>query len=173
MMKMMHYPTVKQRTHDDCGAACVSSILRYHSRRHQYVKLCKQLKLSKIGVDESEMVKFLRAEGFKAELMDNLTIDGLLECLKGERPVIMIIQAWSRRKTETYACTDYGHYVLAIGYNEDRIVFMDPALPFGTYGFVTREELDKRWYLLGEGSSMRRVGIVVDPGDERRVIHID
>jgi hypothetical protein len=50
---------------------------------------------------------------------------------------------------------------------------MDPALPFGTYGFITREELDKRWYLLGEGSSMRRVGIVVDPGDERRVIHID
>ncbi len=173
-MNMMHYPTVKQRTHDDCGAACVSSILRYHNRRHQYVRLCRELKLSKIGVDELEMVRFLQAEGFKAELLIDLTSEGLIECLKAQKPVILIIQAWSRKKAETYACTDYGHYVMAIGYNDDKFYFMDPALRFGTYGYMTKEELEVRWYLLGEGGSRKRVGIVVTPGDEeRRMVHID
>ncbi len=63
---------------------------------------------------------------------------------------------------------------MAIGYDDDKIYFMDPALRFGTYGFMTKEELEKRWYLLGEGGSKKRVGIVVEPGDEERMmVHID
>jgi hypothetical protein len=39
---------------------------------------------------------------------------------------------------------------------------------------MTNEELEKRWYLLGEGGSRKRMGIVVDPGNaERRMVHID
>ena len=172
-MNMMHYPTVKQRTHDDCGAACVSSILRYHNRKHKYVRLCKELKLSKIGVDESEMVRFLQGEGFQAELMHHLTVEGLIECLRTEKPVVVIVQAWSRRKTETYACTDYGHYVMAIGYDGNRVFFMDPALRFGHYGFMSVEELDRQWYLLDEAGNRKRVSIIVRPGENGKLVHID
>ena len=35
------YPTVTQKTRDDCGAAIVSSILRKHNIKHQYTRLCK------------------------------------------------------------------------------------------------------------------------------------
>jgi ABC-type bacteriocin/lantibiotic exporter with double-glycine peptidase domain len=168
------YPTVTQKTRDDCGAAIVSSILRKHNIKHQYTRLCKELNVGKIGTEEKDIVNFLKGKGFSAWMTYDMTVDSLLNFIDSEIPVILIIQAWSRSKREDKyeGLTNYGHYVLAIGHNDNRVVFMDSGLPFGSYGYLTKEELEKRWYYVSEDNRKLRVGIVVEPPKKNNLVRI-
>jgi ABC-type bacteriocin/lantibiotic exporter with double-glycine peptidase domain len=169
------YPTVTQRTRDDCGAAIVSSILRKHNIKHQYTRLCRELNVSnKSGTEEKDMVTFLNGKGFRAWMTYDMTIDSLVNFIDSEIPVILIIQAWSRSKREDKyeSFANYGHYVLAIGHDDDRVIFMDSGLPFGSYGYLTKEELEKRWYYVSDDNRRLRVGIVVEPPQKNNLVHI-
>jgi len=169
------YPTVTQRTRDDCGAAIVSSILRKHNIKHQYSRLCRELHVSdQTGTEEPDIVHFLNGKGFRAWMTYDMTVDSLITFIDSEIPVILIVQAYSRsRKEDRYeGLTNYGHYLLAIGHDEDRVIFMDPGLSFGSYGFLTKAELDKRWYYVSEDNRKLRVGIVVEPPRKNNLVHI-
>ena len=169
------YPTVTQRTRDDCGAAIVSSILRKHNIKHQYSRLCRELNVSnKTGTEEPDIVNFLNGKGFRAWMTYDMTIDSLVNFIDSEIPVILIIQAYSRSKKEDRyeGFANYGHYILAIGHDDDRVVFMDSGLPFGSYGYLTKEELEKRWYYVTEDNRKLRVGIVVEPSKKNNLVHI-
>jgi hypothetical protein len=104
----------------------------------------------------------------------DMTVDSLFNFIDSEIPVILIIQAWSRSKREDKyeGLTNYGHYVLAIGHDDNRVVFMDSGLPFGNYGYLTKEELEKRWYYVTEDNRKLRVGIVVEPPKKNNLVHI-
>ncbi len=169
------YPTVTQRTRDDCGAAIVSSILRKHNIKHQYSRLCRELHVSnRTGTEEPDIVNFLNARGFRAWMTYDMTVDSLLNFIDSEIPVILIVQAYSRSKKEDRyeGLTNYGHYILAIGHDDDRVFFMDSGLPFGSYGYLTKAELEKRWYYVTEDNRKLRVGIVVEPPKKNNLIHI-
>src|SRR5690606_7411647 len=136
IMILHPYPTVTQRTRDDCGAAIVSSILRKHNIKHQYSRLCRELNVSnRTGTEEPDIVNFLNAKGFRAWMTYDMTVDSLINFIDSEIPVILIVQAYSRSKKEDRyeGLTNYGHYILAIGHDDDRVFFMDSGLPFGSY----------------------------------------
>ncbi len=168
------YPTVTQKTRDDCGAAIVSSILRKHNIKHQYTRLCKDVNVGQIGTEETDIVNFLNGHGFRAWMTYDMTLDSLINFIDSEITVILIIQAWSRSKREDKyeGLTNYGHYVLAIGHDDNRVVFMDPGLPFSSYGYLTKEELEKRWYYVSDDNRKLRVGIVVEPPKKNNLVHI-
>jgi ABC-type bacteriocin/lantibiotic exporter with double-glycine peptidase domain len=168
------YPTVTQKTREDCGAAIVSSILRNHNIKHKYTRLCKELNVGKIGTEETDIVSFLNNKGFRAWMTYDMTVDSLINFIDSEIPVVLIIQAWSRSKREDKyeGLTNYGHYSLAIGHDDNRVVFMDSGLPFGSYGYLTKEELEKRWYYVSEDNRKLRVGIVVEPPQKNNLVHI-
>ena len=169
------YPTVTQKTRDDCGAAIVSSILRKHNIKHQYTRLCKELNVSNAtGTEEADIVNFLNAKGFRVWMTYDMTVDSLMNFIDTEIPVVLIIQAWSRSKREDKyeSFANYGHYVLAIGHDDNRVIFMDSGLPFGSYGYLTKEELEKRWYYVSEDKRRLRVGIVVEPPKKNNLVHI-
>ena len=48
----------------------------------------------------------------------------------------------------------------------------DSGLPFGSYGYLTKEELEKRWYYVTEDNRKLRVGIVVEPPRKNNLVHI-
>jgi hypothetical protein len=49
---------------------------------------------------------------------------------------------------------------------------MDSGLPYGSYGCLTKEELEKRWYYVSEDNRKLRVGIVVEPPKKNNLVHI-
>ncbi len=59
---------------------------------------------------------------------------------------MLLIQAWGENGVD-YA-TDWkdSHYVIACGYDENRIYFMDPYT-LGYYTYISTSELLKRWHV--------------------------
>jgi predicted double-glycine peptidase len=80
-----------------------------------------------------------------------MTADGLKEYLEKGTPVILLIQAWG--DPATYDQNESGHYVIAIGYNEEELIVEDPALRL-VRGFITWDELESRWHSYGDGDKI-------------------
>jgi predicted double-glycine peptidase len=79
-----------------------------------------------------------------------MTIDQLERRLDEGKPVICSIQAYAEKapaekRTKIYKKDDNGHYLVAIGYDDDNIYFMDPSLT-GRRGFLPKPEFEARWH---------------------------
>ena len=78
-----------------------------------------------------------------------------------KRPVILAIQAWADDPaTIDWANTyEHGHYVVATGYDAKNIYFMDPYTR-GTYTFIPRAQLEKRWHDVDDPGTLEHFGIM-------------
>jgi predicted double-glycine peptidase len=186
--KMMHIPLVRQGRDYTCGVSCVQSLMRYAGYEFD---VREEVLLERLGVDESGtpipgMVDFLnnlRRSDEKnavasATVRENMTITELIQFLDSGKPVICAIQAWQTNDSGGYELDcDYsriwssGHYVVAIGYDPERIYFMDPST-MGSYAYIPRAELDARWHCAGEMTPegierLEHTGIVVTISDPR------
>jgi len=74
---------------------------------------------------------------------EGMTIDELKDYLDEEKPVICNIQAWGEPKY--YKTADSGHYVVAIGYDDEKIYFEDPSIDEHR-GYLSYKDFDKRWH---------------------------
>lgn len=74
-----------------------------------------------------------------------MTIDDIKEYLKKSIPVIIVLQAWAKKRKVNWE-KDWidGHYVVAIGYTKDKVLFEDPSSFKRTY--LKYDELEKRWH---------------------------
>ncbi len=107
------------------------------------------------------MLLFVKALGIKAVERDRMSLATLRESLDRGHPVLIALQAWAEDTIDT--SIDYttrwedGHYVVAIGYDEARVFFMDPST-LGHYTYLPNEALLARWhdyYNPVEGSAER------------------
>lgn len=160
-------PLTRQGRDYTCGVACVQSLLRYAGYAFD---VREELLIEPLGATPengtplSGIVGFLNqvrrpAEGGKesepvmrAELRQNMTIADLTRHLDEGNPVVCLIQAWwadaDGQANFGYNYADEwedGHYVIAVGYDQERIYFMDPSLA-GNYGYIPRSTLDTRWH---------------------------
>lgn len=177
---ILRVPLVRQATDYTCGVACVQSILRYggYDFDIREDKLAKILKADpQDGTNTRNMVEYLNSvrysaeensddmiarEGvqvFKAEAKDNLSLDQLTSFIDEGKPVICAIQAWGSMEDYSEEQED-GHYVIAIGYDTDNIIFMDPSTS-GSYTYIPRGEFLTRWHDYDEFASLNCFGIVV------------
>ena len=69
----------------------------------------------------------------------------LVQCLDEGKPVILMLQAWADRKQSYAKQWNEGHYVVAIGYDDEAFYVEDPSL-HGNRGFILRKDLDARWH---------------------------
>ncbi len=185
--RMIHVPLVRQGRANTCGVACVQSILRYAGYEFD---VREELLLEPLRVDESgtpiagmlEVLNRVRRPGdeapVRAEARENMTLADLERSIDSGRPVICLIQAWQTNAGGNYELQyDYsreweaGHYVIAVGYDWERIYFMDPST-MGAYTYIPRAELDARWHGAGEATAdgferLEHAGIVVTVTDPR------
>ena len=57
------------------------------------------------------------------------------------------MQAWRDRDAQWKDIWDAGHYVVMVGYDDERLFFMDPStMTPGAYAYVERKEFDERWH---------------------------
>jgi predicted double-glycine peptidase len=144
-------PEVQQPDDYSCGAAALMSILSYYGvGTEDYDVLKKRLDTNKKrGTEYTKMIAYAEEVGLKTRVWKWMESGQLAKCLQERHPVICSIQAYEPKPEKTpevyYDENKNGHYVVAIGLDEQNYYFMDPSL-IGRRGFLPKIEFVKRWH---------------------------
>lgn len=156
-------PIVHQSHNYDCGACCLRAICLYYGvgseDEDEFIKACDTD--SKDGTHPDEIVKAAKIFGLKTAKIEGMTIRQLQTLIDQNRPVICAIQAWEEDDKD-YSDNDSGHYVIAIGYDDNHILFQDPSIHTTRRGRLTHEDFEERWHDIDKDHRiMRHLGIVL------------
>jgi len=145
-IKLLDFPNHRQGTKYFCGVDAVESVLEYYDIDWREADLAEILDATpEDGTSAMRMVQFLGTQGLQIEQRENMTINDLKNYLNKDIPVIMMIQAWGDDGKNYTDDWDDGHYVVAIGYTNDKILFGDPATYYEV-SYIPNNELMARWH---------------------------
>jgi predicted double-glycine peptidase len=147
---LLPVPNVRQFTAYACGAAALQAILAYYG-----VDVRQDTLIQQLGTNESdgtrywEIVRVAEEYGLRPTVVSGFTTTDLIAEINKGVPVLIAIQGWieegnPRDIAAWLARKDDGHYLVAIGYDDHRIYFEDPAMFH--IGYIDFEELDARWH---------------------------
>jgi predicted double-glycine peptidase len=150
-------PVVYQSHNYDCGAAALRAVCQYWGvgpeDEDDFIKACETDKQD--GTHPDDIIRAARAFGLKAGGREGISIEQLKHCIDLHRPVICAIQAWEWD-------SDEGHYVVAIGYDDNHILFQDPSIKNNMRGRLSYDEFLERWHDVDRhGTILRQYGIVL------------
>jgi len=169
---MVPLPDTQQKTDYSCGASAIMSICRYFGLGPDYEEDFIDLLRNKgmdprIGAHPRQLAEVADKFELECEELDPKTIGRLKFHLRAGHPVLMMIQAWGEEKKTGRPLKSYagvwkeGHWVAAIGFDDDGVFFEDPSLE-AVRGFIGYEALDERWHDHGpRGKHMVRYGLAV------------
>ncbi len=171
-------PAVQQRDNYSCGAGAFMSIALHYNAGPTDIEEYK----AEMGTNPDggtyykRIVEYANRLGLNAKVEIGMTKRRLKKLLDQRIPVMLSMQAYALDESE-YDNPDMdtdGHYIDAVGYDdEDCFYFMDPSIT-GSRGFLSWEELNKRWQEnegTGEREFYRHLGIVIRPGKRRTGPH--
>lgn len=138
-------PSVQQSHAYDCGSACLRGVCEYFKvgpeKEADFIKACKTKKSK--GTKPEDLIRAAHLFGLNVKSKAGMTLEEVKAALDAGRPIICPIQAHGE-KTDQYNKKENGHYVVAIGYDNQYIYFEDPKLT-GSRGFLPFKEFQKRW----------------------------
>jgi predicted double-glycine peptidase len=144
----LHVPLVDQGTDFTCGVSAMQSVLAYYDPEQSYLEeeLVEELQVQReSGLMIGQMEKFARSQGFRVEVVRNMTMERLFSEIRSGRPVIALIQAWPETPGPWRPMVDQGHYVVVNGFDFSNVYVMDPVV-MGNYGYMPISEFDERWH---------------------------
>jgi len=176
---MVPLPDTQQKEDYSCGASALMSICRYFGLGPDYEEdfiaiLRKKGMDTRTGAHPEQLINAAKGFGLAFEPFDPMTVDQLKSCLRSGRPVLMMIQAWGVDEKTGQPLESYenvwseGHWVVAIGFDEEGVFFEDPSLE-AIRGYVGYGALKERWHDRGpRGRHMRNYGLAIwQPGSPR------
>jgi len=141
---LLHLPYIFQKTNYSCGAASLMAVALYYGvgydTEEEYIHHCRSG--IRKGTHSKDIVRVAESIGLSAVYKEHMTIDELIMNLAKNNPVLCAIQAWGT--LEDYKKLKDGHWVVAIGFDEDKIYFEDPSLQ-DAKGFIFKKDFDFRW----------------------------
>lgn len=155
-------PLSHQETPYTCGVACVQSILASYGIIYTQDVLSEMLKQKPIyGTDYKNIISFMEMLGFQAYFHLDMNLDFLKELIKNGDIPLLILQAWKDNEIDYSYDWNNSHYVIACGYDENQIMFMDPWT-LGNYTFLSNNELMKRWHTIDQsGNHYYNSGLII------------
>lgn len=148
-IKLLNYPDVRQSTKDRCGIDAVQTVLQYYGEDYREDELLSSLRNKNTYLSDNmesarvnNVVNLFKEKEYKIDFKQ-MNINDIISYLNRDIPVILLIQAWGD-------VDDYeeewksGHYVVAVGYTKNKILFEDPATFQMTY--LPFDELMVRWH---------------------------
>ncbi|RTL44602.1 MAG: hypothetical protein EKK48_04950 [Candidatus Melainabacteria bacterium] len=141
-------PLMRQSTDYTCGVAALQSLLAYYGQDVREDTLSKILKADrKYGTRYRNIAGYAEAHGLPVRIQKDMTLQQLESDISAGHPVLCLIQAWAEKGSQTDYASDWndGHYVVAVGFDHDRLVFMDPSTS-GHYAYIPLQEFEKRWH---------------------------
>jgi predicted double-glycine peptidase len=143
---LIRVPLTYQSYDYSCGVEALQSILYYYGEDFLHDEMAKVLKPDPInGTNYKRMVEFARSLGFQVDVRTFMSLEDLKKLIDDRKPTIVLIQAWPDSPVQWSESWKEGHYAVAIGYDEERIYFMDPST-LGHYTFIPIPEFLDRWH---------------------------
>ena len=146
-MKIKNFPNLRQTYEYDCGAQALQAIFAYYGIDIRGEKLMRNAKTTRRGTSLENMQKVAKKHGFKV-VMEKMDLDKIKKYIKKKIPVILLLRAWGD-----------GHYAIAIGYDQNKFYFEDPASISRTY--LGHKELQKRWHDKINGKDYINYGMAI------------
>ena len=127
--KVLEFPLYRQTYGWNCGTTAAHMILSFYGHDMHENKIMKMAGGSKeIGVPIEGIKKVLKNFGISFTEDFNISMDDLRKNIDKGCPTLLMIQAWTREDNPDWTNEwEQGHYTVCIGYDEDRLVFADPA----------------------------------------------
>jgi ABC-type bacteriocin/lantibiotic exporter with double-glycine peptidase domain len=143
-MLMLDIPQLRQTYGYDCGAKALQAVLAYYGIEVREDVIMKKVKTTPEGTSVNHIEQVARSYGLQVDSR-RMNIHDVKEYLKKKIPVILALQAWTDKQIVDWD-KDWvdGHYVVAIGYSKDKVIFEDPSSFERTY--ITYDELEHRWH---------------------------
>jgi ABC-type bacteriocin/lantibiotic exporter with double-glycine peptidase domain len=160
--RLVRVPLCHQETPYTCGVACVQSLLAGYGIFYTQDILAEQLKQKPIyGTDYRRILSFMELLGFQSSYHSEMNIDILKNWIKQGITPILLLQAWKDSEIDYSFDWKDSHYAIACGYDEERIVFMDPWI-LGNYVFIPNNRLLERWHGIdGSGNRCPHSGLII------------
>jgi predicted double-glycine peptidase len=160
---LIRVPLLRQDTGYTCGVASLQSIFAYYGQDYRADKLARALKTTaQNGTDYRDIIRVAVSNGYSAQKYTGMSVDQLKGFIDAQTPVLLVIQAWPEKPVDWSQDWKDGHYVVAIGYDNDNIYFMDPAT-IGNYTYIPVDEFLVRWHDKDQrGKKLINFGIVID-----------
>jgi predicted double-glycine peptidase len=175
-MKILTLPQLRQAYRYGCGAKALQTILAYYGIDSREDQIMKYAKTSESGTSIKDIVRVAKQFGLKT-VSKEMTIEEVKKYLDKEIPVILALQAWTKKKDVNWKKNwSDGHYAVALGYTKDKIIFEDPAIFPRT--FLYNDELEERWHDMDEaGKKYFHHGIAIfgkkPKFNANKLIHMD
>jgi len=145
--RFIRVPLCRQETEYTCGIACMQSILGCYGFDYRQDQLAQIMQSKPIlGTDHQDIIRFMQLIGLQASFLTNMSIDCLKSFINDGVTPMLMIQAWADNGVDYDSDWKDSHYVIACGYEGDRIFFMDPDT-LGYYTYIPVHELLKRWHV--------------------------
>lgn len=160
--RMLDAPRSRQFRTNDCGINDAGVVLAYYGINERETQLIDIEGLPDDGLETVNLLDLLHRFENKGITLDagTMTLDDIHGAIDDGYPVILAIQAYADDPDQIYTDDwDDGHYVVAIGYDEERIIFQDSASWERT--FLTNLELLDRWHDSDSGQQLRNWGCIV------------
>ncbi|MBP7460466.1 MAG: C39 family peptidase [Candidatus Delongbacteria bacterium] len=162
---LIKVPQTRQATGYTCGVAALQSLLYYYGDEWRQDRLEKALDAdSTNGTNYRNIVTFCQDLGYTTNLYFNLSLDSLKSMINRDIPVMLAIQAWADLPIDYKNEWESGHYVICIGYDQDRFYFMDPST-IDNYTYIPTSEFIDRWHDIDqEGIRLYSFGLTIFKG---------
>jgi len=130
---LIDIPPARQAEHFSCGATVIQMVAAYYGHNIRESDLIEKLKItSKSGVKLSKIQKIAEEVGLKTN-KSKLSYEDILQSLENKIPLVTAILKEGK---------NYHHFVLAVGYYSDGIIFRDPAK--FTYSYLPKKEFEQK-----------------------------
>jgi predicted double-glycine peptidase len=158
---LIRVPLARQEADYTCGVAALQSILYYYGYESRQDILALRLHSDpEQGTAYPNMVSFAESLGFQVSVYTELTLGELKRYIDSRQPVLIAIQAWRESAGDWAQDWNDGHYVVAVGYDQDNFYFMDPST-LGNFTFIPNAEFLDRWHDVYQDKPLVHFGMVV------------
>jgi len=120
----LNIPYFRQENNTTCGVACLRMAMSFFGEDVEEFELEEACETSWLGNTCGELVECVKKYGFKAEAVENITIDYIKTNLKKNHPIIAQLDP-----AILYGGLEgFGHFVIITGIEDDKICYNDPDM---------------------------------------------
>jgi len=162
-------PNADQMKDYTCGASCLLAICKYYGiGPDEEDKYTLDMKIDEQeGSHPYQIIEAALKYGLSYQEVCPMSIEQLKDYIKDKKPAMIAVQAWAEDDTncdsnKLYSSAwEYGHWIVAIGFDNNGIFFEDPVLQ-AVRGYLPYTDLLNRWHDLGpKGVRLLQYGLVL------------
>ena len=172
-MKIIPYPETRQVFNFDCGANALVSVLVFAGIEEREDRVALLAGTTKSGTGTIGVLRVLDYYGLPHNA-GRMNINDLRGGIDRGFPTLLTLQAYRESSRPYRKLWDDGHWVVAIGYDDRRILFEDPSAFHRTW--LADVELSERWHDVDRGRRIWQWGCtvqVVRRYEHDRIVHMD